>query len=204
MNVLALNCGSSSVKFRLLAVDPDADAPQSRALAGGSVDRLGASAHVLFEGDGRVVRAEAPVASHEEAVDRVLRWLAAGPAHIDAVGHRVVHGGARFAAPTLIDDAVIAAVEALDTLAPLHNRLPERTAHYAIPWDLPVVTGSGDSGFTASPTSGRAPARPRCSDGRSSRHAWSCCTWAAGARRRRSGGACRWTPPWGSRRSRGS
>jgi acetate kinase len=147
MNVLALNCGSSSVKFRLLTVDPDADVPQSRALAGGSVDRLGASAHVLFEGDGRVVRAEAPVASHEEAVDRVLRWLAAGPAHIDAVGHRVVHGGARFAAPTLIDDAVIAAVEALDTLAPLHNRLPERTAHYAIPWDLARRHGIRRFGF---------------------------------------------------------
>jgi acetate kinase len=58
MNVLALNCGSSSVKFRLLAVDPGADVTQARALAGGIVDRLGPAADVRFEADGRSEHAE--------------------------------------------------------------------------------------------------------------------------------------------------
>jgi len=52
----------------------------------------------------------------------VLGWLAEGDTEVDAVGHRVVHGGARFTAPTPIDDAVLAAVEGLESLAPLHNR----------------------------------------------------------------------------------
>src|SRR5262249_12258033 len=113
MNVLALNCGSSSVKFRLLAVDPDADVTQARALAGGLLDRLGPTAHSTFEADGRAERSEGPVADHADAVDRLLRWLAAGAVRIDAVGHRVVHGGGRFVTPTAIDDTVIREIEEL-------------------------------------------------------------------------------------------
>jgi acetate kinase len=177
MNVLALNCGSSSVKFRLLAVAPGASVEAAPALAGGTVERLGAAARLTFERDGRAERSEAPVADHAEAVGRVLGWLATGAPEIDAVGHRVVHGGVRFTAPTPIDDAVLEAIEGLEALAPLHNLpslagvracrkvlgpappmvavfdtafhalLPERAAHYAIPWEVARRHGIRRFGF---------------------------------------------------------
>jgi acetate kinase len=177
MNVLAVNCGSSSVKFRLLAVEPGGPLEAPRALAGGAVERLGAGARLAFERGERSERHEEPIADHAEALARVLGWLATGATEIDAVGHRVVHGGARFTAPTPIDDAVLEAVEGLEALAPLHNRpslagiracrdvlgpavpmvavfdtafhalLPERAAHYSIPWDLARRHGIRRFGF---------------------------------------------------------
>jgi acetate kinase len=178
MNVLAVNCGSSSLKFRLLAVDPAAPAADARALAGGSVERLGPTARLDFEQGGRIERREAAVADHADAVGRVLGWLAAGAtAAIEAVGHRVVHGGARFTESTTIDDGVLGAIEALESLAPLHNRpslagvhacrealgaalpmvavfdtafharLPERAATYAIPWEVARRHGIRRFGF---------------------------------------------------------
>ena len=177
MNVLALNCGSSSLKFRLLAVEPGAPPEAARALAGGGVERLGGAARLTFERDGRKESGEEPVADHAEAVGRVLGWMAANAGGIDAVGHRVVHGGARFTAPTPIDDAVLEAIESLEALAPLHNRpslagiracraalqprppmaavfdtafharLPGRAAHYAIPSDLARRHGIRRFGF---------------------------------------------------------
>ena len=177
MNVLALNCGSSTVKFRLLAVEARGPAAAARALAGGLVDRLGADARLRFERDGHRAVTAAPVADHADAVGRVLGWLAEGGVEIEAVGHRVVHGGARFTRPTPIDDAVLEAVEGLESLAPLHNRpslagiracraalkpavpmvavfdtafhasLPERAAHYAIPFELARRHGIRRFGF---------------------------------------------------------
>lgn len=176
MKVLALNCGSSSVKFRLLAVEPGASVEALRALAGGVVERLGPAARLMLERDGRVEQREEPVADHAEAVGRVLGWLAMRAADIDAVGHRVVHGGVRFTAPTPVDDALLEALEGLEALAPLHNRpslagiracrdrlgptpmvavfdtafharLPERAAHYAIPWDVARRHGVRRFGF---------------------------------------------------------
>jgi acetate kinase len=177
MNVLALNCGSSTVKFRLLAVDPGAPAPAARALAGGVVERIGGDARLRFERSGRADVTPAEVADHDEAVGRVLGWLAEGDARVEAVGHRVVHGGVRFTAPTPIDDAVLDAIEALEPLAPLHNRpslagiracraalkpavpmvavfdtafhasLPPPAAHYAIPWELARRHGIRRYGF---------------------------------------------------------
>ena len=177
MNVLALNCGSSSVKFRLLAVEPGTPAAAARALAGGAIERLGPEARSTFERDGRAEETHEPIVDHAEAVGRVLGWLAEGSEDIDAVGHRVVHGGARFTAPTPIDGAVVEAIEGLEQLAPLHNRpslagiracraalkpavpmvavfdtafhalLPERAAHYAIPWELARRHGIRRFGF---------------------------------------------------------
>jgi acetate kinase len=177
MNVLAVNCGSSSVKFRLVEVEPGAPLDAARVLAGGAVERLGPAARLTFEREGRVERSEEAVADHAEAVARLLGWLATGATDIDAVGHRVVHGGARFTAPTPIDDAVLEGIEGLEALAPLHNRpslagvracrdvlapappmvavfdtafhalLPERAAHYAIPWELARRHGIRRFGF---------------------------------------------------------
>ena len=130
MIVLVLNCGSSSLKFQLLEAvpgpaGPDADAPPRR-LARGAVERLGPAAECAFRAaDGAEVRRTAAVPDHAEALRAALAWLAgAAPAaagRIAAVGHRVVHGGERFSAPTLIDDGVLAAIDALAELAPLHN-----------------------------------------------------------------------------------
>jgi acetate kinase len=94
--VLVLNAGSSSLKYEVLDL-------ASGSREGGIVERIG-------EPDG--------IADHTEAVRQVLAALGGEP---DAVGHRVVHGGTRFSAPTLIDDTVETAIEELSSLAPLHN-----------------------------------------------------------------------------------
>ncbi|WP_405100285.1 acetate/propionate family kinase [Micromonospora sp. NBC_01412] len=95
--VLVLNCGSSSVKYRLYDGDEVRDS--------GTVERVGEP------GGGP--------ADHETAVREILGRL--DLAGLTAVGHRVVHGGQRFAEPVLIDDAVFSAIEDLVPLAPLHN-----------------------------------------------------------------------------------
>jgi acetate kinase len=177
MNVLALNCGSSSVKFRFLAVEPGAPATAAPDLAGGAIERLGPRARLRFERGGRIEESADAIDDHAGAVGRVLAWLAESSVPVEAVGHRVVHGGARFTAATPIDDAVLEAVEGLEPLAPLHNRpslagiravqaalepavpmvavfdtafharLPERAAHYAIPWELARRHGIRRFGF---------------------------------------------------------
>jgi acetate kinase len=172
MNILALNCGSSTLKFQLIEIDSEAAAPaQGRRLAGGIVERIGGRAAVDFAVErAKPLRRTAGVADHAEATRQVLDWLAStgllAPRGLDAVGHRVVHGGDLFVEPTLIDDEVLAAVEALTDLAPLHNApslsairaarallgpgvpmvatfdtafhrtLPERASRYAIPPEL--------------------------------------------------------------------
>jgi acetate kinase len=95
--VLVLNCGSSSLKYRLF------DGPLT--VARGLVENIG--------------EAGSPVTDHRAALRRVTDELDLGG--LAAVGHRVVHGGVEFSAPVLIDDEVVAAVERLVPLAPLHN-----------------------------------------------------------------------------------
>jgi acetate kinase len=95
VHVLVLNCGSSSLKFQLLAM------PAEDRLAHGVVERIA--------GD------------YAGAVGQALDKAKAAAGRVDAVGHRIVHGGDRFTDPVLIDDAVTAALDALTELAPLHN-----------------------------------------------------------------------------------
>jgi acetate kinase len=97
--VFVLNAGSSSIKYRVLEVN------DGSVLADGIVDRIGEP------GSG--------VPDHAAAMATVLPEIAGVP--IDAVGHRIVHGGELFTAATLIDDKVEAAIEDLNELAPLHN-----------------------------------------------------------------------------------
>jgi acetate kinase len=99
--ILVINCGSSSVKYRL--VDP-ADHATVR---GGIVERIGEPG-----GD---------AADHHEALRRVADDVDGAGRKLTAVGHRVVHGGTRFTAPTVIDDEVVTAIRDLSPLAPLHN-----------------------------------------------------------------------------------
>jgi acetate kinase len=148
--VLALNCGSSSLKFQVFASDPGAPVAGARRLARGLVERIGDGATLMFQAEGSsATREREPVPDHEAAVRRVLGWLAAGGAsehggalRVDAVGHRVVHGGARFTEPVLIDADVLEAIEALEALAPLHNApslAGMRAARAALGPDVPMV-----------------------------------------------------------------
>lgn len=127
MKVLVLNCGSSSLKFQLIeSLAPSVSGGRENRLARGLIDRIGDQAICTFTGTGRSPSSEStPIRNHEEAVQKVLSWLkpekGSGFEEIDAVGHRVVHGGDRFTGSVLIDDEVDAIIEALNDLAPLHN-----------------------------------------------------------------------------------
>jgi acetate kinase len=130
--VLVVNCGSSSLKYRL--VEPGSGA----VVGGGMVDRLtGPDAVLVHDGE----RESLGRSDHGGALRAVLRAFERSGHPLDgegvvAVGHRVVHGGARFHAPVVIDDAVLASIEEIVPLAPLHNPahlLGIRTAMTAIP-----------------------------------------------------------------------
>jgi acetate kinase len=140
-SVLVLNSGSSSVKFQL--IDPDSGA----SLADGIVERIGedASAASLTVGEKEVTRDDR-VADHEAALRTAFEMFDEAGTHLDtvglvAVGHRVVHGGPELYRPTLVDDALVAKLEELAPLAPLHNPpavLGIRVARKALS-DLPHV-----------------------------------------------------------------
>ncbi len=130
MNVLVLNCGSSSVRFQLVQTDPARAADGTdRPLARGQVENIGGPAILRYEAaDGRVLRESEEILEHKIAVEHVLALLTRPDAgvvkdrrEIDAVGHRVVHGGERFKASVRIDDAVVEGIEECFELAPLHN-----------------------------------------------------------------------------------
>ena len=122
MQVLVLNSGSSSIKYRLFLAD-------GAEVASGLVERIGEATgratHRTVGPDGTVEETvdEAVIADHEDGFARIVAALeVAGRAEaLDAIGHRVVHGGAEFVAPTPIDDAVIDRIRAQVPLAPLHN-----------------------------------------------------------------------------------
>ena len=131
MNVLAINSGSSSLKFKVVEFDGSADAADSRQPSirdEGSVEGIGPAARLMLRRDGiTVVQTTGPVSTHGEAVQRLMQMLeesskCEGRAlRIDAVGHRVVHGGERFREPVVINDDVVAAIDRLAEFAPLHN-----------------------------------------------------------------------------------
>jgi acetate kinase len=132
MNVLVLNCGSSTVKFQLVATDLDLIARDAdERLAGGQVERIGGEAILTLQAQGREpVRSTAPVRDTRAAVETVIRWVTAADSRIEqvksvadihAVGHRVVHGGERFTHSVLVNDEVLRGIEDCIDLAPLHN-----------------------------------------------------------------------------------
>jgi acetate kinase len=132
MNVLVLNCGSSSVKFRLIATDLDLIAQNAdRRLAKGTIERIGGEAIIRLQVEGHdPQRSTSSLRDINAAVDFIARWAASPEsgieeiksiADIQAVGHRVVHGGEGFKQSVLITDEVVRAVEDCIDLAPLHN-----------------------------------------------------------------------------------
>ena len=124
MNILVINCGSSSLKFQL--IDMTTEAVQAKGLC----ERIGidGSRIVYTPAGGEKMTIESPMPTHTEAIKLVLDCLTNAEygvikslKEINAVGHRVVHGGEKFASSTIITDEVIKVIEECNELAPLHN-----------------------------------------------------------------------------------
>ena len=114
MKILVINCGSSSIKAAVIEHESGAR------LASLHVERLGSDEATARHGDSDPSSVVAP--DHETALKNTLpQLLESIPGGVSAVGHRVVHGGTRFSEPTPIDEAVEEHIEALSSLAPLHN-----------------------------------------------------------------------------------
>ena len=132
MNILVLNCGSSSVKFQIIETDlGHIENNTDKRLAGGALERVGSHSLITFQAEGQPkVKKDAPLRDHSAAIDTILRWIIAPESRIEqittladihAVGHRVVHGGEKFSRSVKIGPNVISGIEDCIELAPLHN-----------------------------------------------------------------------------------
>ncbi|HEX2494114.1 MAG TPA: acetate kinase, partial [Steroidobacter sp.] len=140
MLVLALNCGSSSLKTALI------DSADGRRLLDARVERIGENAELRVEENVSKARATNEAEALEVLLELVRRAARERP--IEAVAHRIVHGGDRLVRPTLVDDSVLAELGAVSPLAPLHNPpalAALRSARAALP-DLPHIAVF-DTGF---------------------------------------------------------
>ncbi len=123
MKVLVINCGSSSLKYQLI------DSESEKVLAKGLCERIGIDGRLTYQPEGGEKEVtDTAMPTHKEAIQLVLDALVnektgaiASLKEIDAVGHRIVHGGEKFAGSAVINDEMIAAVEECSALAPLHN-----------------------------------------------------------------------------------
>ena len=123
MNVLVINCGSSSLKYQLI------DSETEAVLAKGLCERIGIDGRLVYQKTGCDKEVtEAAMPTHKEAIQMVLDALTnektgaiASLKEVNAIGHRVVHGGEKFASSAVITDEMIAAVTECNDLAPLHN-----------------------------------------------------------------------------------
>ncbi|MBQ9156569.1 MAG: acetate kinase [Eubacterium sp.] len=123
MKVLVINCGSSSLKYQVI------DSDTENVLAKGLCERIGIDGVLTYQKPGiDKIKIEAPMPAHRQAVELVLKQLMDPEVgviksidEIQAVGHRMVHGGEKFACSTLLTDEVLETVESCNDLAPLHN-----------------------------------------------------------------------------------
>jgi len=123
MNVLVINCGSSSLKYQLINSDTE------EVLAKGLCERIGIDGRLVYQKAGCDKEiTEASMPTHKEAIQMVLEALTnektgaiKSLAEVNAIGHRIVHGGEKFASSAIITDEMIKAVEECNDLAPLHN-----------------------------------------------------------------------------------
>jgi acetate kinase len=175
MNILVFNAGSASLKFEVIATpEPPKVSDQQRKLVSGGVEGIGEEATFsLLENKQTIQKEKIDASDYGEATRHVLKWLDAGrwqdastTNRLEAAGHRIVHGGDRFTKPVVIDTDVIAGIEELEDLAPLHNApalesirtsrdvlgsdvpmiavfdtvfhrtIPKRARMYALPWEL--------------------------------------------------------------------
>ena len=150
MNVLVINCGSSSLKYQLI------NSESEEVLAKGLCERIGIDGRLTYQKAGLDKEiTEAAMPTHKEAIQMVLDALVNDKtgaikalSEIDAVGHRIVHGGEKFASSVVITDEVIKAVEECNDLAPLHNPANIIGIHacQALMPDVPMV-GVFDTAF---------------------------------------------------------
>ena len=123
MNILVINCGSSSLKFQLI------DSESEKVLAKGICERIGIDGRIVYMPEGGTKETTSyDMPTHKEAISCMLSTLTNSDtgvikelSEIGAVGHRVVHGGERFTSSVIIDDEVKKAIEECSDLAPLHN-----------------------------------------------------------------------------------
>ena len=124
MNILVINCGSSSLKYQLI------NSESEEVLAKGLCERIGIDGSCITHQPkgGEKVKTEIAMPTHTQAVAAVIEKLTdekvgvvKSLAEIDAVGHRIVHGGEKFASSVVIDEEVMKAIEDCNDLAPLHN-----------------------------------------------------------------------------------
>ena len=150
MNVLVINCGSSSLKYQLIDSDTEA------VLAKGLCERIGIDGRLVYQKAGNDKEiTEASMPTHKEAIQMVLEALTnektgaiKSLAEVNAIGHRIVHGGEKFASSAIITDEMIKAVEECNDLAPLHNPANIIGIHacQALMPDVPMV-GVFDTAF---------------------------------------------------------
>jgi acetate kinase len=168
MRILVINSGSSSIKFRLTEVEEENKALVARgALLEGTIKGIGGAATIGVSGQqAKRSKTATELKDHAQAMQLLLTQLGDSLGTVEAVGHRVVHGGDRYVESTLINEQVEAGIEALSELAPLHNpaslagiraakavigstvpmvavfdtafhrTMPDVAKHYAIPADL--------------------------------------------------------------------
>jgi acetate kinase len=179
VRILVINCGSSSLKFDV--VDVEADGDVSARPAHGELEPIGPDTRLRATAGGRSVERPVDGRDHTRAVHAAIGWLSEveidADHGLDAVGHRIVHGGARFIDATPVDDDVLRGIEEVTVLAPLHNgpalgalraardafgtsvpmvavfdtafhaAMPARSAHYAIDPALATRHGVRRYGF---------------------------------------------------------
>lgn len=139
MKILAVNAGSSSLKFQLFEM------PEEKTIVSGIVERIGYdNAAIIFKFDGQKFTENHQILNHKVAVDMVIHGLLekkiiASLDEIKGVGHRVVQGGELFKESAVIDDSVIEKIASLNDLAPLHNPA-NLTGIHAFQEALPGVT----------------------------------------------------------------
>jgi acetate kinase len=138
MKILVVNCGSSSIKYRLF------DMPAKSVLATGLIERIGEQKSALIQKSrGQETRTVQSIPDHSEGMRLILRALTQGPTavidnltEVNAVGHRVVHGGESFSESVILDEQAIGTIESVADLAPLHNPpnlIGIRAAQQALP-----------------------------------------------------------------------
>lgn len=119
MNILVFNCGSSSLKYRLI------DMPSEREMAGGEAQRIGpptaCPSRIIHKAGGQSSTHQTPMDSHASAFAEVMALLSKGRQPIDAIGHRFVHGGQLFSEHARIFASDLVKLDAVADLAPIHN-----------------------------------------------------------------------------------
>jgi len=120
MKILVLNCGSSSLKYKLVQM------PNSQILAKGEAQRVGPPtalpSNIIHESDNQSITITKQMSSHPEAFVEIMKILNSDSTKTpDAIGHRIVHGGEYFSKPTIITDSTLETLNKVQDLAPIHN-----------------------------------------------------------------------------------